>query len=89
MTALQVEYSTNFVRQFKKLNPQIRSKAIKAEVLFKKDSFSPKLKTHKLSGRLKDLWAFSIDYKHRVIFKFKDRGIVLFYTIGSHDIYKE
>jgi len=88
MTVAQIEYSTNFVKQFRKLNPQLQKQAIKAEKLFKKDPFAPKLKTHKLTGKLKNLWAFSINYKDRVIFEFMGKGKVLFYKIGSHDIYK-
>ena len=88
MTVAQIEYSTNFVKQFRKLNPQLQKQAIKAEKLFKKDPFAPKLKTHKLTGKLKSLWAFSINYKDRVIFEFMGKGKVLFYKIGSHDIYK-
>ena len=63
-------------------------KAIKAEKLFKKDPFSKELKTHKLEGNLQGLWAFSINYKGRVIFEFMGKGKVLFHKIGSHDIYK-
>ena len=88
MTVAQIEYSTNFVKQFRKLNPQLQKQAIKAEKLFKKDPFSPKLKTHKLSGRLEGLWAFSINYKDRIIFEFLGKEKVLFHKIGSHDIYK-
>ena len=84
----QIEYSRNFVKQFKKLSPQIQKQAVKAEKLFKKDPFSPKLKTHKLSGRLEGLWAFSINYKDRIIFEFLGKEKVLFHKIGSHDIYK-
>ncbi len=39
--------------------------------LFIKDPFNPQLKTHKLSGKLKGLHSFSIDYDCRVIFYFK------------------
>ena len=38
--------------------------------LFIADPFDPRLKTHKLSGRLKDLWSFSIDYDLRVVLYF-------------------
>ena len=88
MTITQIEYSSNFVKQFKKLTPQIQKQAIKAEKLFKKNPFSRKLKTHKLSGKLEGLWALSINYKDRIIFEFMGKGKVLFHKIGSHDIYK-
>lgn len=85
---MQIEYSSNFVKQFKKLTPQIKKQAIKAELLFKKNPFSPKIRTHKLTGRLSSLWAFSIDYRNRIIFEFIDKGKVVFYKIGSHEIYR-
>ena len=84
----RIEYSKNFVKQFKRLAPQTQQQAIKAEKLFKKDPFSSKLKSHKLSGRLEGLWAFSINYKDRIIFEFLGKGKILFHKIGSHDIYK-
>jgi len=37
---------------------------------FIQDPFEPQLKTHKLTGKLQDLWSFSIDYDLRVIFYF-------------------
>ncbi|OGH41374.1 MAG: hypothetical protein A3H79_04675 [Candidatus Levybacteria bacterium RIFCSPLOWO2_02_FULL_36_8b] len=88
MIVKQIEYSTNFVKQFKKLTPQAKKQAIKAELLFRKDPFSPRIKTHKLTGKLSDLWAFSIDYRNRIIFEFIDEGKVVFYKIGSHEIYR-
>lgn len=53
--------------------------------LFLDDPFDPRLTTHKLSGRLKGLWAFSIGYDCRVIFQFLSRYEVLLVNIGSHD----
>lgn len=88
MTNPQIEYSSNFVKQFKKLAPQIQKQTIEAEKLFKKDPFIKRLKTHKLSGRLVGLWAFSINYKYRIIFEFLSKGKILFYKIGSHEIYR-
>ena len=84
----QIEYSSNFVKQFKKLTPQAQKQAAKAEKLFKKDPFSPKLKTHKLTGKLEGLWAFSINYSDRIVFEFMGKGRVLFHKIGSHNIYR-
>ena len=87
MTITQIEYSSNFAKQFKKLTPRIQKQAIKAEKLFKKDPFSTQLKTHKLTGKLAGLWAFSINYNDRIIFKFLGKQKVLFLKIGSHEIY--
>ncbi len=86
MSNLQIEYTSNFVKQFKKLTPKVQKQATEVEKLFAKDPFSKKLKSHKLSGRLEGLWALSINYKDRIIFEFLGKKI-LFHKIGSHDIY--
>ena len=39
----------------------------------------------KLTGKLSGLWAFSIDYDCRVIFKFLNDHEVLLIDIGTHD----
>jgi mRNA-degrading endonuclease YafQ of YafQ-DinJ toxin-antitoxin module len=56
-------------------------------VLFQIDPFSPQLRTHKLHGDFEGFWAFSVDYKNRVIFEFQGDDLVLFYAIGGHEIY--
>jgi mRNA-degrading endonuclease YafQ of YafQ-DinJ toxin-antitoxin module len=38
-----------------------------------------------LSGELKGLWSFSIEYDCRVIFEFIEDNKALFIDIGSHD----
>ena len=54
--------------------------------LFIGEPFAPQLKTHKLSGKLKDLWSFSVDYDLRVIFYFTDDNPkkAVFVDIGTH-----
>jgi len=51
---------------------------------FKDDPFDPQLKTHKLSGKLKDLWSFTLEYDLRVIFAFADGKKVVLVDIGNH-----
>ena len=55
--------------------------------LFITDPYHLQLKTHKLSGKLKELWSFSIEYDVRVVFYFtKDKPPkAIFIDIGSHD----
>ena len=43
------------------------------------------IKTHKLSGKLQELWSFSVGYDARVLFYFTDEGNAVFVDIGSHD----
>jgi len=86
---MEVSFSDSFKKVFKK---RIKSSEIEEEFwirleLFVKDPFDAKLKTHKLSGKLKDLWSFSIAYDHRIVFYFtsdKPKKAV-FIDIGTHD----
>lgn len=55
-----------------------------------RDPFQPKLRTHKLSGKLKGLWAYWVDYDCRIIFTFKidpdtKREMIVLIDIGTHD----
>jgi len=68
-----------------KNNKEIKEKFWNSLELFSKDTFNSKLRTHKLTGRLKGLWAFSCSYDCRIIFKFKTKDEVLLIDIGSHE----
>jgi len=52
---------------------------------FTNNPFDQQLKTHKLTGKLQGLWAFSVDYNCRVIFRFLGKNEVLLIDIGGHD----
>lgn len=86
---MKIDYSPKFLRQFKRLSKETKESALKCEKLFRVNPFDPKLKTHKLQGRLNGFCAFSINYQYRIIFDFADDGIVRFYSIGSHKIYDQ
>ena len=62
--------------------------AEKKELVFRKNPFEQNLDTHKLHGRLKDFWSFSIGFKYRIIFEFADQNIIYFHSVGDHDIYQ-
>ncbi len=54
-------------------------------VLFSLNIFDPRLRTHKLTGKLEGLWVFSIDNDSRIIFRFLERDEILLIDLGSHD----
>ncbi|MFA5994989.1 MAG: type II toxin-antitoxin system mRNA interferase toxin, RelE/StbE family [Patescibacteria group bacterium] len=85
---MNIEYSTMFAKQFRKLSANLQRRAIARERVFNINPFNPSLHTHKLTGRLNGLWSFSIDYSNRVIFRFLDKQTVLFISIGDHSIYR-
>ena len=84
---IEIAFSSSFKRAFKKRiagNPNIEARFWERVEDFKNNPFDPKLRTHKLSGKLRDLWSFSIEYDHRVIFYFVDKQRALFIDIGTH-----
>lgn len=85
---MKILYIEKFKREYKKLPQNIQKIAEEKEKIFRKDPFDAQLKTHKLHGRLKEFWAFAINYKYRVIFDFTDNDIVRFYSVGDHEIYE-
>ena len=84
----RIEYSKNFLKSLRKLPERIISQAEEKEKIFKDNSFHSVLRTHKLSGKDKDCWAFWINYSYRIKFIFSAEDEVLFLDIGQHDIYK-
>ncbi|RJQ34291.1 type II toxin-antitoxin system mRNA interferase toxin, RelE/StbE family [Candidatus Parcubacteria bacterium] len=86
---MEIIYSSKFAREYKKLPKDIKALAEEQEIIFRKDAFDPRLKTHKLKGKFDGFLSFSIGYKYRIIFEFaKDKKTVYFHTVGDHDIYQ-
>ena len=85
---MDIIYTAEFMRQYKKLPRDVKIGAVKKETIFKKNPFDPRLKAHKLEGKLKNFWAFSISFSHRIVYEFGKGRIVYFHSIGTHDIYK-
>jgi mRNA-degrading endonuclease YafQ of YafQ-DinJ toxin-antitoxin module len=86
---MEIIYSSKFAREYKKLPGNIKNIAEEQEILFRKDPFDIKLKTHKLKGKLNGFLSFSIGYEYRIIFEFtKDKKTAYFHSVGDHDIYQ-
>lgn len=84
---MKIYYSKKFAREYKKLPKKIKFIAEKKEKVFRKNPFDMSLKTHKLTGKLKSYWAFSLDYQYRIIFDFTDKDVIWFHSVGTHEIY--
>ncbi len=85
---MEISFSSSFRRTFKKRikgNAQLEVRFWQKVEIFTINPFDASLKTHKLSGKLKDLWSFSLGYDERVLLYFTDDGNAVFTDIGSHD----
>ena len=84
---MNTRYTPQFLHGYKRLPNIIKKKAQEKEKVFRKNPFDTRLKTHKLQGELDGCWAFSVDFKHRIIFSFENDREVIFHAIGGHSIY--
>ena len=85
---IEVAFSSSFKRAFEKRiqhDKQIEDRFWHAVDIFIQNPFDRKLKTHRLSGKLKEVWSFRIDYDVRVLFYFISEKKVVFFDIGKHD----
>ncbi len=86
---MEVSFSNSFKKAFEK---RVKSTETETEFwirmdLFMNDPFDPRLRTHKLSGKLKNLWSFTIENDVRVVFFFTDDKPkkTVFVDLGSHN----
>ena len=85
-----LNYAPNFVRSFNSLETDLQEEVLEKVELFKDSKNHKQLKVHKLKGRLKDRYSFSINYKTRIVFRYisKNKKEIAFIAIGNHDVYK-
>lgn len=86
---MDLYYSPRFSRRYKKLPAPVKDRVEAAELLLRRNPFHPRLKTHKLDGWLKGLWASSVDEKYRIIFEFYKKDIIRLHSVGDHSIYEQ
>ncbi len=86
---MEVTFSDSFKKAFRKRtkNPVYEREFWYKLELFIESPFNPRLKTHKLSGKLKGLWSFYVDFDFRVVFYFTKNKPqkAVFVDIGNHD----
>ena len=60
MKITNIYYHPQFRKSFSNLPKDIQKKAEEKSKIFKENPFSPSLDTHKLHGKLKNQWSFSV-----------------------------
>lgn len=84
---IKIAFSQSFKRSYKRriAGDAEREAGFRAKLeSFAQNPFETGLKTHKLSGKLKDYWSFSLEYDLRIVFYFAEKDAVVFTDIGSH-----
>lgn len=82
-----IRYHPHFTRSYRKLSEGVQRRAEQQELIFRANPFDLRLDTHKLTGKLKRYWSFSIDRRNRILFEFSGKEII-FLDVGDHDIYR-
>ena len=82
-----IRTSSRFRKAFKKLPKRVRNKAKEKEMLFRINPFDTRLGVHKLHGKYKNYWAFTITDQYRIMFIFVESDRVDFIDIGNHKVY--
>ena len=82
-----IRTSSRFRKAFKKLPKRVRDKTKEREKIFRTDPFDRRLDTHKLHGKYKEYWAFTIVDQYRIMFTFAESNIIDFVDVGTHKIY--
>jgi len=85
---MNVKPSNRFKRSYIRLPANIQRLAVEKEDIFVENPFDPRLKTHKLKGKLKGFWSFSLTYSFGIVFEFANKEKAIFYDIGDHKIYQ-
>ncbi|MBI5135514.1 hypothetical protein HZA86_04770 [Candidatus Uhrbacteria bacterium] len=78
---MTIEYSSNFVRSFRRLLIDIQRLAIEQERIFRLNPIDSRLHAKPLRGRLKGLWSFRVTRRYRVLYAWKAKNSALFYEI--------
>jgi len=85
---IEIAFSSSFKKAFKKKikrNKELEKLFWEKLKIFIENPFTPQLKTHKLSGELRNLWSFSLEYDLRVLFFFAEENKVVLVDIGTHE----
>jgi mRNA-degrading endonuclease YafQ of YafQ-DinJ toxin-antitoxin module len=85
---MEVAYKPSFIRDYKRLPPELKEEAREKIELFKDTANHKRLRVHTLKGKLKDVHSFLITYSHRVVFVYETKQRVVLLAIGDHDVYK-
>lgn len=88
---MEVLYTPKFLKLLKKLPQGLQEEAMQKINLFKDVKNHELLKVHKLSGRLKGYYSFSVNYMTRIVFKYapKTKNEAWLLAVGDHNVYNK
>lgn len=85
---IKVVYKPQFIRQFRKFPLDIQDEITRKIDLFRDPRNHRMLKVHKLHGPLSGRSSFSVDFRHRIVFRYVSKDEVVLLVVGDHAIYR-
>ena len=61
-----IHIAPDFEKALLRLPERVRELATRKDQWFRKDAFDPRLRTHKLKGKLSEYWSYSVNREYRV-----------------------
>ena len=85
---MDIFYIPKFLRQLGTLDVELQKEALEKIELLKDPKNHKQLKVHKLKGPLAGRYSFSVNYRTRILFMYKNPKAVILLVIGDHEVYK-
>lgn len=70
----------HFKKAYKQLPQKLKDRAKQKEEKFIAAPFDPSINTHRLKGKLKNYWTYSVNYTYRIMFRFINRKLLSVFT---------
>jgi len=83
-----IHFTPRFLKSITRLPDPIQELAKKKDGWFRANPFDKRLHTHKLKGDLAGIWSYSVNREYRVLFRFINDEEVIYYDIGTHEVYR-
>ena len=84
---LKIHIASGLEKSFRRIPKRIQDLATRKDQWFRHNAVDPRLRTHKLKGPLEGYCAYSVNFQYRVLFRFINDQEVIYYDIGTHEIY--
>jgi len=85
---IEIMYKPEFIRLYNRLIGELQ-KEVKEKIELFRDTKNHKiLKVHKLHGRMKGSYSFSVNYRYRIVFEYESKNCAILMNVGDHDMYE-
>ncbi len=81
---MQVQYSSTFKKQYKKLSIKLQTQFDQRLHLLLSEPNSPRLRVHPLRGKYIGYWSMSVTGDLRALYLRQGAEIIIFSLIGTH-----